>query len=1527
MGAQQGKENRGSSSSVGSGSHGGKPAKHKSKSKDTRISTGAGNIFIEHNEALLQSRPLPEIPGLLDESSGSLPLSVETASRWMSKENLLLQEDADPQVFVALYDFQSGGDNQLSLKKGEQVRVLSYNRTGEWCEAQSRNCQVGWVPSNYITPVNSLEKHSWYHGPISRNAAEYLLSSGINGSFLVRESESSPGQRSISLRYEGRVYHYRISEDTDSKVFVTSECRFNTLAELVHHHSMHADGLITLLLYPAPKRNKPTVFALSPEPDEWEIDRTDIVMKHKLGGGQYGDVYEAIWKRYNVTVAVKTLKEDTMALKDFLEEAAIMKEMKHPNLVQLLGVCTREPPFYIITEFMPCGNLLDYLRNANREEINAVVLMYMATQIASAMSYLESHSFIHRDLAARNCLVGENHLVKVADFGLARLMRDDTYTAHAGAKFPIKWTAPEGLAYNKFSTKSDVWAFGILLWEIATYGMSPYPGVDLTDVYHMLESGYRMECPPGCPPRVYELMRQCWHWEPSERPTFKDIHLTLETMFQNSSITEEVEKQLEQQAPPSTFKKHGGSNSNIQSLAAEEPDQGTRASSQPKQSAPVAKSTIVQLRRSGPRSKTAPVPPKRTSSFRDSTYQDKPGGEDGSEGSKEAVNGLEKVFENINKELQDLNSSAGETESDVQERTPDTEDSESHTATSALSVPNTVQHQSQQKLKKTRTYPPNIQQRMKDNAQANNKAQPKKVQIAALEVQNVKRAINRYGTLPKGARIGAYLESLRQHGLHAGSQPEPVLESELDVLKEVSSDMYSHTIETGNRQTNCIANISEVNNSHLTSLRPGVDVSRYFSHNVLQRQKSDLTHTKSSEVFETGSIPETHHLAVKPVPSPRLPRNKKNDRYILKTGKSEDSAKSAKELRDAAGESAALFGVNLKHRDSVEDDRIVSNQSPPPFGCGLVRRTLKKRPKDRPPSPPKHNLVKSGSMDEQLGRNNEKSPLSNSISDHVQSPSASSLGSNANSPPQMKDSKLVNDFPPPPPGDMLINDMRPANENVQNDFRQNLKPVSNSRHKTAPAPPANPAAQLVSELFESLKMKARKRAVEMGSTSAQTSDAAQQNNDAASTKISPIDQPLKVETNSKEKVRNENAMNEKIENISITYNHVAESCNEVDKKRSVYSKPVMDRMCASLEEDKLKDHITTPVQRTSVLSDGEIRHETTEIVNPEKVSIVDIDDENKRHSSGSISSLKKLWEKETGGHSYEKSIDCVKKVAPKIMTQQLESRMKRSFEMPDNAEQKISSTQSDSGDTEKSSRNNLLSWKSSPPLQIKFTNQKDSNVNESKKEEPKPTENNLHSTKSELQENTNESIIPLSNISKPQVPQKPPVKSGRPVAPLTSVSKPSKPVLKPQLFPRGGVKGLDSPTSQSSLDQSAKDKTIERNENDGDSKSELANTKASIVEISSALENNIIGLRNAPNISSMSIIQLTDKVQLFRTSCSGYAEYIPPHGRFRFRELLSRLENQGEQLRTCNSNNSSDNSKLLSDLQNTVRDLVNVVQR
>ncbi|XP_029921926.1 tyrosine-protein kinase ABL1 isoform X2 [Myripristis murdjan] len=575
------------------------------------------------------------------------PQGLTEAARWNSKENLLAgPSENDPNLFVALYDFVASGDNTLSITKGEKLRVLGYNHNGEWCEAQTKNGQ-GWVPSNYITPVNSLEKHSWYHGPVSRNAAEYLLSSGINGSFLVRESESSPGQRSISLRYEGRVYHYRINTASDGKLYVSSESRFNTLAELVHHHSTVADGLITTLHYPAPKRNKPTIYGVSPNYDKWEMERTDITMKHKLGGGQYGEVYEGVWKKYSLTVAVKTLKEDTMEVEEFLKEAAVMKEIKHPNLVQLLGVCTREPPFYIITEFMTHGNLLDYLRECNREEVNAVVLLYMATQISSAMEYLERKNFIHRDLAARNCLVGENHLVKVADFGLSRLMTGDTYTAHAGAKFPIKWTAPESLAYNKFSIKSDVWAFGVLLWEIATYGMSPYPGIDLSQVYELLEKDYRMDRPEGCPEKVYELMRACWKWNPAERPSFAETHQAFETMFQESSISDEVEKELGkkgkkvtlgsiQQAPELPTKtrtlRKNMDNRDGDSPDPVEPEVAVSSPMLPRKERPLLDTNLNEDDRLLPKDKdktrgflslikkkkkNAPAPPKRSSSFRD----------------------------------------------------------------------------------------------------------------------------------------------------------------------------------------------------------------------------------------------------------------------------------------------------------------------------------------------------------------------------------------------------------------------------------------------------------------------------------------------------------------------------------------------------------------------------------------------------------------------------------------------------------------------------------------------------------------------------------------------------------------------------------------------------------------------------------------------------------------------------------------------------------------------------------------------
>lgn len=237
--------------------------------------------------------------------------------------------------------------------------------------------------------------------------------------------------------------------------------------------------------------------------------------------------------------------------KDFLAEAQIMKKLRHAKLIQLYAVCTAEEPIYIITELMKNGSLLEFLQGKGRN-LKLPQLIDMAAQIASGMAYLESQNYIHRDLAARNVLVGENNIVKIADFGLARIIKEDEYEARVGARFPIKWTAPEAANYSKFSIKSDVWSFGILLTELITYGRIPYPGNIKTnksqlktllisnysnsgmtnaEVLHQVEHGYRMPAPPSCPPALYEIMLETWHKDPMKRPTFETLQWKLEDFF------------------------------------------------------------------------------------------------------------------------------------------------------------------------------------------------------------------------------------------------------------------------------------------------------------------------------------------------------------------------------------------------------------------------------------------------------------------------------------------------------------------------------------------------------------------------------------------------------------------------------------------------------------------------------------------------------------------------------------------------------------------------------------------------------------------------------------------------------------------------------------------------------------------------------------------------------------------------------------------------------------------------------------
>ena len=232
------------------------------------------------------------------------------SNKWQSLENLFTNaQEEDPDVYIVKHDYTTNQPGQLDIKKGDKLKISRKSENGDWCEATNRQGEIGWVPTSYIAKVDSLEKHSWYHGNITRAEAELSLSSGINGSFLVRESESKPGQYSISLRYDGRVFHYRIhSEPTTGKYYVTPESKFQSLAKLVGHHSKNPDGLTTTLHYPAPNPRKPPIYTPSHEMDEWELVRADIEMGQKLGGGQYGEVYKAKIKKRNIAVAVKTFR-------------------------------------------------------------------------------------------------------------------------------------------------------------------------------------------------------------------------------------------------------------------------------------------------------------------------------------------------------------------------------------------------------------------------------------------------------------------------------------------------------------------------------------------------------------------------------------------------------------------------------------------------------------------------------------------------------------------------------------------------------------------------------------------------------------------------------------------------------------------------------------------------------------------------------------------------------------------------------------------------------------------------------------------------------------------------------------------------------------------------------------------------------------------------------------------------------------------------------------------------------------------
>lgn len=439
-------------------------------------------------------------------------------------------------IFIALYDYETRTEEDLRFKKGEHLEILD-TKQGDWWFARSKMThQTGYIPSNYVAKLKSIEAEPWYFGKIKRVEAERLLLSSDNehGSFLIRDSESRRDDFSLSVRDGDTAKHYRIRQLDEGGFFIARRTPFRSLKDLVKHYSQEADGLCVELRKPCAQVEEPTTRGLSYNThDRWEIDKSSLTFIRELGHGQFGKVWEGLWNN-NTPVAIKTLKNGSMDPKDFLAEAQIMKNLKHNKLVQLHAVCTKEEPIFIVTELMKNGCLLDYLQK-NSRLLDLEKLIYMSAQIADGMAYLEAHNYVHRDLAARNILVGERNIVKIADFGLARLIKETEYEARVGARFPIKWTAPEAANYSKFSTKSDVWSFGIVLYEIITYGRVPYPSMSNTEVLSQVEHGYRMPSPPGCPPALYEIMYECWNKDPAKRPTFATLKWKLDEFFESDT--------------------------------------------------------------------------------------------------------------------------------------------------------------------------------------------------------------------------------------------------------------------------------------------------------------------------------------------------------------------------------------------------------------------------------------------------------------------------------------------------------------------------------------------------------------------------------------------------------------------------------------------------------------------------------------------------------------------------------------------------------------------------------------------------------------------------------------------------------------------------------------------------------------------------------------------------------------------------------------------------------------------------------
>ncbi|KAL5266948.1 hypothetical protein ACHWQZ_G004105 [Mnemiopsis leidyi] len=368
---------------------------------------------------------------------------------------------------------------------------------------------------------DTLENQPWFHNDITRQETAELLQ--LKGQFLIRKTIDSKRRTAVlvlSVNVGSVGIKHFVMQLNDKGQFRLEGVWFNSIQQLLNYHIDTGK----------PITNKMNVgIRVAVLRDRWNLHHKDIRLKQFLGKGNFGDVYQAQLLTNTREVAVKTCRDPESFRDKFLEEADTLKKFKHKNVVKLLGICCDEMPYYIVMEFMNNGSLLSILQEGPPQSIKQLV--HYCEQAAAGMQYLHSQNYIHRDLAARNCLVHNHTLLKISDFGMSRYQGENSIYISKMKQIPIRWTAPECLMFRTYTFKSDIWSYGILMWEIFNRGAYPYSEMSNRDVKDQIDAGYRLPKSRDTPPNIYQVMFGCWKYEPKGRPNFDEIHQAVKDIY------------------------------------------------------------------------------------------------------------------------------------------------------------------------------------------------------------------------------------------------------------------------------------------------------------------------------------------------------------------------------------------------------------------------------------------------------------------------------------------------------------------------------------------------------------------------------------------------------------------------------------------------------------------------------------------------------------------------------------------------------------------------------------------------------------------------------------------------------------------------------------------------------------------------------------------------------------------------------------------------------------------------------------